>query len=102
MTFPSGISLCEVAPNTLTVIGRLVIVFVSIKMVNLTSGGKSITNYIPANMRPSGNVGMSAGTGNADGKLQPVTLRPDGTLSIYPVVTGTTTYAQGSVVYALG
>ena len=101
MTFPTGTSLYASNPNTATIIGRIIVLSFSIKIENATSGGKEIINYLPADLRPSGNVPIQAETGLGDGKSQSILMKPDGALTFWPVNTGKTTYAIGSGVYVI-
>lgn len=101
MTFPTGVSLYVNNPNTAMLIGHIVVLRVSIQIENATSGGKSIQGYLPEDLRPSANVSMSCETGLADGKMQPATINPVGSLSFWPVNTGKTTYLIGGCVYVV-
>ena len=101
MTFPTSVSLYTNRPNTVTLIGHIVVLCVSIQIANATSGDKSIQGYLPEDLRPSSNILMSCETGLGDGKMQSVTITPVGSLSAWPVNTGKTTYAIGCCVYVV-
>ena len=97
MTLPAGVTLYRL--NYLTIIGKIVILNFSIRMVNV-SGQQNIANFIPNAYKPANTTNGTSETGLGDGKCQPVTISPDRSMTVYPVNSGTT-YAIGSLVYAM-
>ncbi len=97
MTFDAGLSLNNT--NKIYKFGKICVLLFDIKMTGISSSAsKKITGYLPSGFRPGSTTSIFASTGSIDGKLQPVTLGTGGTLTIFPVNTGTT-YAQGTAVY---
>lgn len=97
MTFDEGLSLYST--NKIYKFGKICVLLFDIKLTGISSNTpKKITGYLPSGFRPGSMTSIFASTGFTDGKLQPVTLGTGGTMTIYPVNTGTT-YAQGTAVY---
>ena len=100
MTFESPLSLYKA--NTVEKTGNICVLRFSIKINSATAGRSySITNYLPAGMRPyvGQAVTCTGDTGLGDGKAQSITVDANGVLTVWPVNLNKTTYCVGTAAF---